>query len=393
MKLNGPVQTLLAATFFMNLGTFAVFTFLAIYLSDQLSFPAIQVGTVLSVLMITSRVLPLFCGFLSDRIGYAVSMVMGMWIRTGGFFYFAIADSFVGTLIAAALTGLGTALYEPAVGAVFSRQEESIRKKGFTYYNQALNAGAILGPLAGGSLMQGNPDWPFLFGGSLYFLIGLMLFLNRHSFKVQTDSAVAKGFLKVFKDRPFLAFNGTMLFFWFMYSQLTILFPLIMFDVTQSKADVSYVVTVNAICGLLLMFLIRSLFEKHAPIVLIQRGMLIMASGLFLCWAVGDKWWILLCVMIFTIGETLVLPASDIKVAEYANNGLTGAYFGLSKISFGIGASAGSFAGPVLMGLQGWDGIPWLVVSAAGVMGSMLTFVLIRGEDGMKKLDGPSIHS
>ncbi|WP_026677387.1 hypothetical protein [Fictibacillus gelatini] len=49
-------------------------------------------------------------------------------------------------------------------------------------------------------------------------------------------------------------------------------------------------------------------------------------------------------------------------------------------MSFGIGASAGSFFGLILFGLDGWAGFPWLVVSLMGASGSILTAHLKRKE-------------
>ncbi|RFU62236.1 MFS transporter [Bacillus sp. V59.32b] len=381
MSLNRPLQLLLVATFLMNLGTFAVFTFLAIYLSEHLEFTAIQVGTVLTVLMITSRVLPFFCGIIADKIGYSYSMMAGMTLRALGFICFSFSDSFIGSTLAAALTGLGTALYEPAVGALFSKQDEKIRKTGFTYYNQALNAGAIIGPLIGGLLIQVEPALPFLFGSLLYFIISVFIFIYRNQFEMPTDTkSIQTNFTEVLKDKNFIYFNSIMVFFWFMYSQLTVMFPLAMFKITDSQADVSYVVTSNALCGLLVMFLLRRLFDAYEPLLLISRGMVVMATGLFFCWFFPDKWWVIFCVLIFTIGETLVLPSSDIKVAQYSNGSSAGTYFGLSKISFGIGASIGSFVGPLLLDINGWIGLPWMLVAVIGMSGALMMILLSKAE-------------
>jgi MFS family permease len=383
MVLNLSVRILLIATFLMNLGTFAVSTFLVIYLSNTLHFSAVQVGSVLTVLMMTSRVLPFFGGSYADRIGYSNAMMYGMIIRAVGFFSFSFAASFEWSIVAATLTGLGTAMYEPAVSAFFSQQDEKNRKRVFTFFNQSLNAGAILGPLVGGLLIQFGASLPFLFGSVLYLIISMLIFTYRDRFTVVTfaTASIKNNITETLKDKPFLYFNCTMILFWVMFSQLTVMFPLMMYKITHSQADVSYVVTANAVCGLLIMFILRRLFEIHEPIVLIIRGMMIMATGLFFSWFFPDKWWLILCVILFTIGETLVLPASDIKVSHYSRGRASGTYFGLSKISFGIGASLGSFLGPILFEVEGWDGLPWLLVSIIGLSGSLLMAYLRKKEN------------
>lgn len=239
-----------------------------------------------------------------------------------------------------------------------------------------------MGPLVGGLLIQLGASYLFLFGSAIYLIISLFIFIYRAQFTVKTDSTVSikDNISQTIKNQPFMYFNCTMILFWIMYSQLTVMFPLMMYDITQSQADVSYMVTINAICGLLIMFLLRRLFEIHDPIILIIRGMIIMAIGLFFSWLILDKWWLLLCVILFTIGETLVLPASDIKISLYSKKGASGTYFGLSDISFGIGASVGSFLGPILFKLDEWKGFPWLFISAIGLLGSFLMMFLRKKE-------------
>ncbi|WP_369899634.1 MFS transporter [Bacillus manliponensis] len=380
--MNRSVRILLFATFLMNFGTFAVYTFLAIYLSNTLQFSAVQVGSVLTVLMITARVLPFFGGSFADKIGYAHCMMYGMMIRALGFISFAYSLSFEWAIASAALTGLGTALYEPAVSAFFSRQDEKVKKRIFTYFNQALNAGAIVGPLAGGVLITFEASLPFLLGSALYTVIGVLIFTYRADLtvKVTAEDSMKTNMINTLKDKPFLYFNLTMVLFWIMYSQLTVMFPLMMYKMTQSQADVSFLITTNSICGLLVMFLLRRLFEVHNPMTLIIRGMMIMTIGLFSSWIFLDKWWLLLCVIVFTLGETLVLPASDIKVSLYSEGKASGTYFGLSKISFGIGASIGSFFGPILFNLNQWEGLPWLLISFTGTIGAALMMYLKKKE-------------
>ena len=59
----------------MSFGYFAVYAFLAIYLLTFLHFSAVQVGTVLTVMTITSRVIPLFSGLIADKIDYIIMMI------------------------------------------------------------------------------------------------------------------------------------------------------------------------------------------------------------------------------------------------------------------------------------------------------------------------------
>ena len=80
-----PIRFMLIASFFMSFGYFAVYAFLAIYLLNFLHFSAMQVGTVLTVMTITSRIIPLFSGLIADKTGYIIMMIAGLFLRGIGF--------------------------------------------------------------------------------------------------------------------------------------------------------------------------------------------------------------------------------------------------------------------------------------------------------------------
>ncbi len=90
-----PIRFMLISSFFMSFGYFAVYAFLAIYLLTFLHFSAVQVGTVLTVMTITSRVIPLFSGLIADKIGYIIMMIAGLFLRGIGFIALGICSDFI----------------------------------------------------------------------------------------------------------------------------------------------------------------------------------------------------------------------------------------------------------------------------------------------------------
>lgn len=82
-----PIRIILISSFFMSFGYFAVYAFLAIYLTNFLHFSALQVGTILTIIIITSRMIPFLSGIIADKFGYMIMMIAGLLLR-GGWFYF-----------------------------------------------------------------------------------------------------------------------------------------------------------------------------------------------------------------------------------------------------------------------------------------------------------------
>lgn len=126
-----PIRFMLISSFFMSFGYFAVYAFLAIYLLSFLHFTAVQVGTVLTVMTITSRVIPLFSGLIADKIGYIIMIIAGLFLRGIGFIALGICSDFYKISISSALIGFGTAFYEPAARHI--RLTTSSYEKKFIY--------------------------------------------------------------------------------------------------------------------------------------------------------------------------------------------------------------------------------------------------------------------
>ena len=56
-------------------------------------------------------------------------------------------------------------------------------------------------------------------------------------------------------------------------------------------------------------------------------------------------YWLFICVILFTIGETLVLPNADIAIANYSNESYTATYFGFYQLSLAFGFIIGNYTG------------------------------------------------
>ena len=105
----------LGSQFLMNTANFMVMPLLAVYLDRYLMFTAAQVGTILTVYLLATRLLPMLSGPAADGLGYRPMMVSGMFVRALGFAGFLISEAFLPLIGFTLLIGIGSALYEPAV--------------------------------------------------------------------------------------------------------------------------------------------------------------------------------------------------------------------------------------------------------------------------------------
>jgi len=382
-----PIRFMLISSFFMSFGYFAVYAFLAIYLLTFLHFSALQVGTVLTVMTITSRVVPLFSGLIADKIGYIIMMIAGLSLRGIGFIALGICSDFYTISISSALIGFGTAFYEPAARAIFGSQPAHTRKNLFTYLNLSFNCGAIIGPIAGGFLLLLDPIYAFSLTGCLMLLFAFIFYLLKNHFQVTTDNtSIALGIQAILQNKSFLLFSCIMIFFYIMFTQLTVALPLHMKNISNSNQFATLVITINAITGVIFMVLFQKLFHKYNTLSIIKYGVLLMSISFLLIPLFQHPYWLFICVIVFTIGETLVLPNADIAIANYSNESYTATYFGFYQLSLAFGFTIGNYTGTSFTSNLSGMYTPWLIFGGIGLIGFISLHILNMKKDFLKKI-------
>ncbi|PFM58688.1 MFS transporter [Bacillus cereus] len=365
-----PIRFMLISSFFMAFGYFAVYAFLTIYLLNFLHFSAVQVGTVLTIMTITSRVIPLLSGLIADKIGYIFMMIAGLFLRGIGFIFLGICSDLYTISISSALIGFGTAFYEPAARAIFGSQPAHMRKSLFTYLNLSFNCGAIIGPIAGGFLLLVDPIYAFALAGFLMLLFALIFYFLKNHFQVSTENtSITLGIQAILQNKIFLSFSFIMIFFYIMFTQLTVALPLHMKNISHSNQLATLVITINAITGVIFMILFRKIFHKYNTLSIIKYGVLLMGISFSLIPLFQHPYWIFICVILFTIGETLVLPNADIAIANYSNESYTATYFGFYQLSLAFGFIIGNYTGTWFTSNLQKTFVPWVIFGVCGLIG------------------------
>jgi proton-dependent oligopeptide transporter, POT family len=122
---------------------------------------------------------PLLGGLIADRwIGQRNAVVIGALAMSGGHLAMAFEQSF---LLALLLLVIGSGFLKgnisAQVGALYPREDEARRTRGFAIFSMAINFGAVVGPLLTGLLAQVY-GWHFGFGiAAIFMLAGLVTYL------------------------------------------------------------------------------------------------------------------------------------------------------------------------------------------------------------------------
>ncbi len=236
-------------------------------------------------------------------------------------------------------------------------------------------------------LLEINIQIVFLISGLIFFLLTLFLLKLDIKVKNQNSDKLIKYFSQALMNKRFMLFNVLMLFWWFLFSQLYISFPLYAEHI-GNNTWASYLFLVNGIVGIILMIVFMPLINKIPPLVAIMIGFAFIAIGFIAVPLNHSIIWLLSCIALYTIGETIILPCSEIFISTFTNENTSATYFGLSNISWAVGGSLGNYFGSWF--IKYIDNFHlWQFYGVIGGIGVICTFVYLRvlKSEKMESLD------
>lgn len=147
--LNDTVQSLIAAVYPV--------------LKESYALTYTQIGLITLAFQLTASILQPVVGLYTDRRPLPFSLTLGMSVTLGGLLLLSVADTFPLILMAAALVGLGSAVFHPEASRV--ARLASGGRHGFaqSLFQVGGNAGSALGPLLAAFVVvpwgQGSLAW------------------------------------------------------------------------------------------------------------------------------------------------------------------------------------------------------------------------------------------
>lgn len=349
------VNLLLCATFLLTLARAITLPYLVIYLSSRFDLAVDAIGLFLGGALIGGSLLSLYGGYLIDRqpgypliLGFSACFVaafIGMCL-TGQlwlFFLFLLAFNF-----AYSVTDV---VVKTAFGRLLAAGEQG---RAFSIRYTLINAAYAIGPFIGAGLALWSQQLPFMVSAGLgaCFLLAFLRFGDRDM--RPADGIAPPSFIAVMgvlaQDRRLMYFTLGGAFTAVVFGQFSAY--LSQYLVTTGSAEYAYrviqtILGVNAVTVLCLQYLIgKRIDDTH-----LQRW-LVVGLGLFLLGVAGFAlsgnllhW--ALAMMIFTLGEIIVIPAEYMFIDRIAPPHLRGVYYGTQNL-----ANLGGALGPVLVGLS-----------------------------------------
>ena len=139
-------------------------TYIPLYVEQFGGMSTTQIGWLTSILGLSSMLINIPAGWLADKKGERVNIVIGFILQFIALITFLNLDTFIGYAVVWSLFGLGSGLMQPAYQSLLSKAlPEKLRGTGFGLIQSSLGVFSLPAPYIGGYLYENiSPRLPFL---------------------------------------------------------------------------------------------------------------------------------------------------------------------------------------------------------------------------------------
>lgn len=349
--------TIIIGTLFGRMVTSMSIPFLSIYLTKMLGASHIEAGFTVAVSSLAGVLISFHGGYISDKIGRKIVMLIAVFGWAAVFFGFAAAQHVWVFFIVNTLNGVCRSFFEPTSRALLSDITPPEKKLlVFNLRYAAINLGVVFGPIIGFQLSSARSLFPFAIAGVVYIVYGLVLVrqfaVHRANLpkRVMAEAPRLRTAISVTgKDRVFMPILLGMIFCVLGYgifdstlAQYLAQSP----QFTNGSQLFSYMISLNAVTVLIVQYPIVRTFSKFPPVVSLITGNLCVTCSMLLFGAAGGVPLMMFSVVLFTIGEVLMFTMTDMLIDRIAKPEWKGTYFGTMGFN-----GLGNVLAPVIGGM------------------------------------------
>ncbi len=338
--LTRPVWLLSIATLINRSGTM-VLPFLVLFLTEERGFTTTQAGQVLALYGVGAVAASYVGGRLCDRFDPRRVMKWSLTLTAASFLTLGQLRSQVAIAAMVVVLSFVGEIFRPAnLAALAAASDVGERARSFALMRLAVNVGMTLGPTVGGFLALRDYRWLFIADGAtcLFAAVLLQLVFPRNVMQAapQTPRAATKNPLaSPWRDRPLLVILGLMFLLNTVTFQLVGTFPLALRDLYGfSEARIGLALAVNTLVIVLFEMVLVHALSRRNPLKVSGVGAFLFCAGLALLPLGSGFGFVVLTVVVWTVGEMLVFPLASSAVADRAPEESRGTYMGLLNLSF-----------------------------------------------------------
>jgi len=345
--------------------------FLAVRLQRDFGLGPATIGALIGIGPLLGAVVAPLAGSISDRVGRKNVLVVTLLSASVALAGLGLAQSIVVFVAANILSAVAGAVYEPVSRALMSdASPEKLRLRVFSWRYLAINLGWAAGPMIGVAIGASFATL-FMIAGLVHavFAAAIAWAVPSMSNKGESHEAISRtidwrNLASAFRDSRLLFFVGGSTLLLAVHGQWSITLSQYLGMTFEDGVRLfALLVTTNAVTVVVASTQARFLIERIGA-----RNSLALGCILFLAGEVGFAAssafeGLLISMIVFTLGEVLVVPAEYMLVDGIANDRNRGTYFGAHSL-----ATVGNFLGPLLGGVA---------LSATGGAGMFFLFAVL----------------
>jgi MFS family permease len=244
------------------------------------------------------------------------------------------------------------------------------RTRALALLRLAVNLGMAFGPAAGGWLAAMDYRWLFIGDALTCWAAAIFLLLTSRGFRPVTVEEVAESGTTgrpPWKDGSFLAFLFLVMVLATIFFQVWSTLPLYLREVFLLPEHlIGMMFSINALLIVTLEMPLVRMLEKRNMMLIIGVGCLLIGSGLGIMPFGTGAWFVVLTVLVWSVGEMLALPFMNSVVARKAGPGTRGRYMGAYATAFSLAFVFAPAAGTAVYQRLGPD-LLWFSAFCIGV--------------------------
>ncbi|MFW9781871.1 MAG: MDR family MFS transporter [Candidatus Heimdallarchaeota archaeon] len=377
-------KVLTVATFIDMLGSFLLFPFYALYVTQHFGVGMTEVGLLFSIHSAGNIIGGMVGGALADKYGRRAMVIIGLVVSGAGSITMGLVNSLYLFYIISGTLGLVGNIGGPARQAmVADLLPKEKQAEGFGILRIAFNISATIGPLLGGFLATRSYMVLFIADALSSIITAVIVFLTIPETKPQNtedkqEESVMKtliGYKEVLKDWVFVLFLVVCAITVLVYMQMNSTLSVFLWNVHGFSAqNFGYLLSMNAIMVVIFQFWIARKVSKYSPMKMMAFGTLFYMIGFGMYGFISESYLFFVAMIIITIGEMIVSPVSQAAAASFAPEDKRGRYMAVFSFQWAIPNLFGILAAGLVMEHLGPNWVWYLagILSLISITGFLL---------------------
>ncbi|WP_216856790.1 MFS transporter [Acidisoma sp. S159] len=351
--------------------------------AEKIGAPTEIIGLLVASVTITGIFVKLPSGGLADLFGFRRLMQAGLWVKATAPFLYLLVAIWPVLLAVRFYHGLSTALYAPAASAQVAKFYPTERGKRLGIYGAAENAGVVLGPVLGASVLAWSSfSVAFVVSG----IIGILALLAvmplpkdnppkaaRKSVGEITSGLIA-GVRQIIGDPAIRLVSLMEATLYTSVGTLQAYLPLYALTRHISIAQIGLIFGGQGIASIVSRPFMGSAADRLGRRPFIMIGVTLCAAVLVAIPFIGSFWTLLGLAVLFGLGTGMVTPSTTAMIGDLVKRGDFGAAMGVFGSLWDVGHASGPLVAGVLIVWLGYQAAFGII--AATILAALAVFVL-----------------